>query len=166
MWHETRDTWQVVTRDMWHVTCFGVWTFSQNFSSLALTVCDLWYYEDLEEKDDSLNQSISDEAVYRTAPATPGLLNIGKCLKPIQLRQWVWPALAKSPSAWTSPSNGMDFKFSLSLPKGFNLSMGKNYFWGKTWKSFFLPYSWYGKAKKNGKMQVLVSLSLKDLKLA
>ena len=26
------------------------------------------------EKDDSLNQSISDEAVHRTAPATPGLL--------------------------------------------------------------------------------------------
>ena len=39
-------------------------------------VCDLWYYEYLEEKDESLNQSISDEAVYRTAPATPGLLII------------------------------------------------------------------------------------------
>ena len=30
---------------------------------------------DLEEKDQSLNQSISDKAVCRTAPATPGLLN-------------------------------------------------------------------------------------------
>ena len=73
-WHVvTRDTWHV-TRDTWHVTCLGGWTLSQNFSSLALTICDLWYHEDLEEKDDSINQSISDKAVYRTAPATPGLL--------------------------------------------------------------------------------------------
>ena len=72
MWHMTRDTWHV-KRDMWHVTCLGGWTFSQNFSSLALTVCDLWYYEDLEEKDDLLTDLINDEAVCRTAPATPGL---------------------------------------------------------------------------------------------
>ena len=58
------------------MTRLGGWTFSQNFSSLALTVCDLWYYEDLEEKDDSLNELMNDKAVYRTAPATPGLLNI------------------------------------------------------------------------------------------
>ena len=45
----TLDT-RHVTRDMWHVTRLGGWTFSQNFSSLALTICDLWYYEDLEEK--------------------------------------------------------------------------------------------------------------------
>ena len=43
------------------------------FSSLALTVCDLWYYEDLEEK---AYRSMSNEAVYRTAPPTPGLLII------------------------------------------------------------------------------------------
>ena len=67
-WHVTRDTWQV-THDM-----LGGWTFSQNFSSLALTVYDLWYYEDLEEKDELINELINDEAVYRTAPATPGLL--------------------------------------------------------------------------------------------
>ena len=36
----------------------------------------LWYYEDLEEKDDSVNELINDEAVCRTAPATPGLLII------------------------------------------------------------------------------------------
>ena len=40
--------------DMWHVihdlTCWVGWTFSQNFISLALTVSDLWYYEDSEEK--------------------------------------------------------------------------------------------------------------------
>ena len=39
-----------VTLDTWHVTCCVGWTLSQNFSSLALTVCDLWYYADLEEK--------------------------------------------------------------------------------------------------------------------
>ena len=54
-WHVIRDTWHV-TRDMWHVTHLGGWTFSQNFSSLAHIVCDLWYYEDLEEKDESLNE--------------------------------------------------------------------------------------------------------------
>ena len=77
MCHVTRDTWHV-TRDTWHVTRLGVWTFSQNFSSLALTVCDLGYYEDLEEKAHGLNEWINDKAVYRTAPATPGLLNIAK----------------------------------------------------------------------------------------
>ena len=60
MWHMTRDTWHV-TRDMWHVTrdTIGGWTFSQNFSSLALTICDLWYYEDLEEKAQGLNEWIN-----------------------------------------------------------------------------------------------------------
>ena len=61
------------------MTRCGGWTFFQNFSSLALTVCDLWYYEDLEEKAHGLteliNEWINDEAVYRTATATPGLLN-------------------------------------------------------------------------------------------
>ena len=81
MWHVTCDTWHVthdawhMTRDTWHVTRLGGWTFSQNFSSLALIVCDLWYYEDLEEKDDLITELINHEAVYRTAPATPGLLN-------------------------------------------------------------------------------------------
>ena len=66
-----------VTCDTWHVTCdmFGGLTFYQNFSSLALTVCDLCYYEDLEEKAHWLSDWINHEAVYRTAPATPGLLN-------------------------------------------------------------------------------------------
>ena len=74
-WHVTCDMWHV-TRDMWHMTGWGGWTFSQNFSSLAHTVPDLWYYEDMEEKAHGLNQSMSDEAVYRTAPATPSLLTI------------------------------------------------------------------------------------------
>ena len=75
MWRVTCDTWRV-TYDTWHVTCLGGWTFSQNFSSLALTVCDLWYYEDLEEKADWFSQSVNYKAVYRTAPATLGLLII------------------------------------------------------------------------------------------
>ena len=73
MWHVTRDTWHM-KRDTWNVTCLGRWTFPQNFSSLALTVCDLWYNEDLENK----AESGDDEAVYRTAPATLGLLNMTK----------------------------------------------------------------------------------------
>ena len=73
MWHVTFDTWHV-TSDTWHVTrdTFGGWTFSWNFSFLALTVCDLWYYEYLEEKDDSISQWINYEAICRTAPATLG----------------------------------------------------------------------------------------------
>ena len=76
MWHLTGDTWHVtpdmwhVTRGMWHLTHGGGLTFSPNFISLALTVWDFWYLEDLEEKDWLLNY----EAVCRTAPATPGLL--------------------------------------------------------------------------------------------
>ena len=54
MWQVTGDTWHV-TRDM----CLGGWTFSSNFSSLALTVYDLWYYEDLEEKDEWINEWIN-----------------------------------------------------------------------------------------------------------
>ena len=78
-WHVTRYMWHVTSDTYtWHVFLFffwgGGWTFSQNFSSLALTVCDLWYYEDLEEKATSVTQLINDEAVYKTAPATPGLL--------------------------------------------------------------------------------------------
>ena len=73
----TRDMWHV-TRDTLHVTFDmfggGGWTFSQNFSSLVLTVCNLLYYEHLEEKADWLSDWISDKAVYRTAPATAGLI--------------------------------------------------------------------------------------------
>ena len=42
--------------DVWHGICCGEWTFSENLSSLALPVCVLWYYEDLEEKADRPNQ--------------------------------------------------------------------------------------------------------------
>ena len=54
IWHLTCDM-QHMTHNMWHVTCCGGWTFSQNVSSLALQVCYLWYFEDLEENADWLN---------------------------------------------------------------------------------------------------------------
>ena len=49
MWHMTHDMWHM-TCDTWYVTCCGGWTFSHNFISLALMVCDLSYLEDWEEK--------------------------------------------------------------------------------------------------------------------
>ena len=75
-WHVTGDTqpmtperWHM-TGDKWHMTHGVGWTFSKNTSSLALTVLELWCFEDLEEKD----QLTNDEGVCRTARATPGLL--------------------------------------------------------------------------------------------
>ena len=44
-WYMTHDTWHM-TCNLWHVTCCGGWTFFQNLRSLALLVCDLWYFED------------------------------------------------------------------------------------------------------------------------
>ena len=88
MWHETFDRWQVthdmwqVIHDKWHVPG-DIWqmtlgvgsTLSQNFSSLSLTVWEVWcYYEDIEQKDDQLTDLINGGGVCRTAPATPGLL--------------------------------------------------------------------------------------------
>ena len=54
MWHVTCDTWHV-TRDMSHVTHSVGWTFSQNFSFLALPV---WDWEDILGKG-SLSYSIN-----------------------------------------------------------------------------------------------------------
>ena len=56
MWHVTCDTWQVtgdrwhLTPDNWHMTHSVGWTFSQNFSSLALPVWD-WVYISRPGKD-------------------------------------------------------------------------------------------------------------------
>ena len=78
MTHEC-DMWHM-TCDIWHMTHGVAWTFSQNFSCLALMAWDLWCCEYLEEKADWLtewiNELMNDEAVYRAAPATPGLLNM------------------------------------------------------------------------------------------
>ena len=65
-----------MTHDMWHVTHGMGWTFDQNVSFLALTVWELWCFENSEEKDDSVTELINYEAVCRTASATPDLLKI------------------------------------------------------------------------------------------
>ena len=51
-----------MTRDRWLTLCKNA------------TVCDLWCFKDLEEKDCSLNESVNDRGVCRKALATPGLL--------------------------------------------------------------------------------------------
>ena len=72
-WHVTLDTWHL-TPDKWHVTHGVGWTLCSIFSSLALMVLVLWCLEDWEEKDQSVSLLMSNKAVCRTAPATPGLL--------------------------------------------------------------------------------------------
>ena len=54
----TCDTWHV-THDTWHMTHSVGWTFSQNFSSLALLVWDWECLEDILTKG-WLNQLLSD----------------------------------------------------------------------------------------------------------
>ena len=80
------------------ICCGGGWTFSQNFSSLALTVCDLWGYGGNGELTHWLTELINDEAVYRTAPATPGLWNTfinnafdtnSRCFHKNLLKPWI-----------------------------------------------------------------------------
>ena len=55
---EEKKLWHV-TRDIWHVTCWGGWTLSKPFSSLALTVC---YFDIMKiwrkRLTDSLNQYV------------------------------------------------------------------------------------------------------------
>ena len=78
MWHVTRDTWHV-THDMWHVTpdTFGGVNILSKFqlpSSYRLWFMILWRSGGKGSLSELINQSMSNEAVYRTAPATPGLL--------------------------------------------------------------------------------------------
>ena len=73
-WRVTRDTWHV-TRDTWHMTQGVGWTFSQNFSFLALNGLGfmmLW----ISGGKGSAIHWINKEALCKTAPATPGLLII------------------------------------------------------------------------------------------
>ena len=51
-------------------------TFSQNVSSVALTVWDRQCFEDTFTKDQSVTQLINYKGFCRTVPATPGLLTI------------------------------------------------------------------------------------------
>ena len=60
-WHMTRDMWPV-TRDTWWMTHIVGWTFSQNFSSLALPVWDWGCLEHISTKgwvNEWLNESIN-----------------------------------------------------------------------------------------------------------
>ena len=49
-------------------------TLSKNFSSLALTVWEWRFVEDIFTQDKWLNASLNDKGVCRTAPATEGLV--------------------------------------------------------------------------------------------
>ena len=97
MWHVTHDTWHVthdtwhVTHDTWHVTHRGWWTLSQNFSSLDLTVWELWFLKIWRKRmTEWMNEWINDKAVFWTAPATPGLLKTKKVLNYYILYWRLW----------------------------------------------------------------------------
>ena len=80
MWHVIRDKWHV-THDIWHMThgTFGGVNILSKFqlpSSYRLWFMILWRSGGKGSVAEWINQSINDEAVYRTAPATPGLLNM------------------------------------------------------------------------------------------
>ena len=82
-WHVTHDTWHM-TRDMWHVTpdtLRGVNILSkvQLPNSYRLWFMILWRSGGKGSRTHWLTDWINDEAVYRTAPATPGLLIIMGC---------------------------------------------------------------------------------------
>ena len=57
--HMTHDMWHVI-RDIWHVAGGRRWTFSENISSLALTVWEWRCSEDNSIKDDWLTQLINE----------------------------------------------------------------------------------------------------------
>ena len=73
MWHVTRDTWHV-TRDTWQV-----WggEHSLKISAPKLLLFVIYDIMNIWRKrlTESVNQLMCNEAVCRTAPATPGLLN-------------------------------------------------------------------------------------------
>ena len=80
MWHVTRDTWHL-TPDMWHMTC-DMWHVVGGEHCLKISAPQLLrfvIYDILKiwrkRLTHWLNESVNDEGVYRTAPATPGLLN-------------------------------------------------------------------------------------------
>ena len=79
------------TKNIWHMTCCGRLTLSQNFRSLAHTVRIIMFWR-LGEKGwpaELINEWISDKGVFRTAPATPGMLNILKAPSaPFQQIRW------------------------------------------------------------------------------
>ena len=67
-WHVTCDTWHV-TCDTWHMTHSVGWTFSQNFSSLALPVWDWQCFEYISTNHDL--RGLARYSVYMTATSGP-----------------------------------------------------------------------------------------------
>ena len=66
-----------LTHDTWHMTHSVGWTFSQSFSSQGLAnSSDLWLTVYWRYLDLRITQLINYKPVYRTAPASPGLLII------------------------------------------------------------------------------------------
>ena len=74
MWQVTGDRWHV-THDTWHMTHSVGWTFSQNFSSLALPVLDWQCFEYISTNHEWVSQSFNHKGICKTAPATRDLLN-------------------------------------------------------------------------------------------
>ena len=71
MWHVTCDTGHV-TRDTWHVWRVSILSKFQLPSSYCMWFMILWRFGGKGW----INKLINDKAVYRTAPATPGMLII------------------------------------------------------------------------------------------
>jgi hypothetical protein len=68
----TYDMWQL-TGDMWYVTCGGGWPFSQNSSSLALTVWNRQFLEDISTKDEFIKQIMMN--MFVDSPGYTGSVN-------------------------------------------------------------------------------------------
>ena len=81
MWQLTRDTWHM-TCDTWPVTHGGEWTYSQHFSSQALTVWDWQCLGDSELKDHRLSQWMTKVFIKQ-----PRLHRV--CETPLSLTEWV-----------------------------------------------------------------------------
>ena len=79
MWHVTCDTWHV-KHDTWHVTrdTWHVWGGQHSLKISAPQLSPFVFYDIMKiwrkRMSDLTNEWMNDEAVYRTAPATPGLL--------------------------------------------------------------------------------------------
>ena len=80
MWHVTCDMWHM-TCDMWHVT-HDMWQVGGGEPSLKISAPQLLRFpsEGLlkiisQRMTNGVNELMNDKGVFRTAPATPGLLN-------------------------------------------------------------------------------------------
>ena len=84
MWHMTGDSWQL-TCDAWHATRDTWYIVWDEYSLKTLAPKLFWFgiesdWKIFWLKDRSVNQSIKDGGDCRTAPSTPGLLNMLGCL--------------------------------------------------------------------------------------